>query len=66
MKLTKKQIKKLRKLPLYIKRATLREIAINNNLSEMYTDVMLFTDDEIEQAYQKVLDKVEMVIENGS
>lgn len=62
MKLTKKQIKKLRKLPLYIKRATLREIAINNNLSEMYTDVMLFTDDEIEQAYQKVLDEVERMI----
>lgn len=56
MNLTRKHVKYLKKLRIEQKRELLKQISINNNLQEMYLDCCHFTDEEIEQAFDKVLE----------
>lgn len=65
MKLTRKHVRYLKKLRTEQKRNLLKQIAINNKLTDMYLDCCLFTDQEIEQIFEKVLFSALEDIQNG-
>lgn len=51
MKLNREKYRRLKRMPVIAKREALKQLAINNNLAEMYLDCFYFTDKEIEQAF---------------
>ena len=65
MKLNRKSIRKLRNLKVSQKREVLKELAIKNNLQEMYLDCCHFTNEEVKQAYDKLLNDIIKELENG-
>ncbi|MCI8568344.1 MAG: hypothetical protein HFG48_03385 [Bacilli bacterium] len=65
MKLNRESRRKLKHLNINKKREVLKQLAINNDLSEMYLDVCHFTDEEVKQAYDKLLNDIIKELENG-
>ena len=55
MKINREKYRRLKRMPVSVKREALKQLAINNNLGEMYLDVKHFTDEQIELAFAEVL-----------
>lgn len=66
MKINREKLRRLKRMPVSAKRESLKQLAINNNLSEMYIDIMIFTDEQIELAFAEVLHYALGEINNGS
>lgn len=65
MKLNRKHIRRLKKLSVNQKREFLKEIAKAKDLQEMYLDILHFTDEEVKELFEKVLNNALEEIENG-
>lgn len=65
MKLNRVHIRMLKRLNVNKKREFLKEVAKAKDLDSMYLDVLHFTDEQVKEAFDKVLNNALEDIKNG-